>query len=164
VSTFDDRDLTPETLRNAYGIFPSGVTAVCALVNAKPTGLAASSFTTVSLVPPLVSVCIAHTSTTWPGMRSAKRFGVSVLSADHSTVARSLAAKGADKFAGISWEVSDHGAVLVHGAALWLECSLFDQVRAGDHDIIILRVEALRPYFDVTPMVFHGSKFHPLAH
>jgi hypothetical protein len=53
-------------LRRVFSAFPSGVTAVSALIDGRPVGIAASSFTSVSLDPPLVSVCIAHSSTTWP--------------------------------------------------------------------------------------------------
>lgn len=55
-----------DQLRPAFGCFPSGVTAVCADVDGVPAGLAASSFTSVSVEPPLVSVCMQHSSTTWP--------------------------------------------------------------------------------------------------
>jgi flavin reductase (DIM6/NTAB) family NADH-FMN oxidoreductase RutF len=156
-------ELTSEVLRHAYGMFPSGVTAVCAMIDDKPTGMAASSFTSVSVEPPLVSVCVAHTSTTWPLLKRAERLGVSVLASDHSSVARSLSAKVGDRFANTAWDVSLHGAVFVHGSALWLDCRIEAEFRAGDHDIIVLRITALQPYPDVAPMVFHGSKFRQLA-
>jgi flavin reductase (DIM6/NTAB) family NADH-FMN oxidoreductase RutF len=83
--------LTAGALRRAFAMFPSGVTAVCATVEGRPVGLAASSFTSVSLDPPLVSVCIAHTSSTWPLLRAAGRVGVSVLAEGHASIARQLA-------------------------------------------------------------------------
>ena len=55
----------PAHLRRVFGAFPTGVTAIAALVDGSPVGLAASSFTSVSLDPPLVSVCLAHASSTW---------------------------------------------------------------------------------------------------
>lgn len=149
-------------LRAAYGCFPSGVTALCAQVAGTPCGMAASSFTSVSINPPLVSVCVAHESRTWPTLATAPRLGVSVLSSGHAEAARLLAAKEGDRFAGLQCEVSDDGALFVHGSSLWLDCSVHDQVVAGDHDIVILRVEALRVHPDVTPIVFHGSRFRRL--
>ena len=71
--------LDPQRLRHVFGAFPSGVAAVAALVGGVPVGIAASSFTSVSLDPPLVSLCVAHTSTTWPLLRGADRLGVSIL-------------------------------------------------------------------------------------
>jgi flavin reductase (DIM6/NTAB) family NADH-FMN oxidoreductase RutF len=155
--------LTAEVLRTAYGFFPSGVVAICGLVDDLPVGLAASSFTTVSLDPPLVSVCVAHTSTTWPTLKRAPRIGVSVLAHDHGPTARALAAKGVDRFAALAWEVNDDGAVFLPGSALWLDCTISAELRAGDHDIVLLQIESVQPYPDVPPIIFHGSKFRQLA-
>lgn len=156
-------ELTVDALRHAFGMFPSGVTAVCALIDDRPVGMAASSFTSVSLDPPLVSVCMAHTSSTWPVLKRSARLGVSVLASNHSMVARALSAKNGDRFADVSWEVSDTGAILLHGSALWLECIIEHEFRAGDHDIVVFRVTSLQPYPDVAPMVFHGSAFRQLV-
>ncbi len=154
--------LTRDVLRQAYGMFPSGLTAVCATVDGTPVGMVASSFTSVSLDPPLVSVCMAHTSTTWPVLKEAQALGVSVLSSEHSAVARSLSAKSGDRFAGVSWELVGSGAIVVHGSALWLECAVEHEFRAGDHDIVVFRIVSLAPYPDVAPIVFHGSRFREL--
>jgi flavin reductase (DIM6/NTAB) family NADH-FMN oxidoreductase RutF len=88
---------------------------------------------------------------------------VSVLAHDHDDIARSLAAKGVERFATVVWEANEAGAVFVHGSALWLECEIADELPAGDHDIALLRVVSVQPHSDVTPMVFHGSKFRQLA-
>jgi len=61
------------------------------------------------------------------------------------------------------WVATDSGAVFVHGATLWLECSVYGVVEAGDHAIVLLKIEALAMYPDVPPMVFHRSSFHELA-
>jgi flavin reductase (DIM6/NTAB) family NADH-FMN oxidoreductase RutF len=156
-------DFGPAELRHAFGCFPSGVTAVCGIGGGAPQGMAASSFTSVSLDPPLVSVCVALTSTTWPRLRALPRLGVSVLADDHGPVASALAAKGADRFAAVGWEASPDGAVFVHGSALWLDCTIESEVPAGDHHIVLLRIQGLRPYPDVAPMVFHRSAFRRLS-
>ena len=150
-------------LRQAFGCFPSGVTAFCGLLDGVAEGMAASSFTSVSLDPPLVSVCVANTSTTWPKLATLERLGLSVLADDHAPIAKSLSAKTGDRFAGVDWMATDSGAVFVHGAPLWLECSPFKRVEAGDHEIVVLRIMALAMYPDVDPMVFHRSDFRELA-
>jgi flavin reductase (DIM6/NTAB) family NADH-FMN oxidoreductase RutF len=155
--------LSPESLRAAFASFPTGITAVAAMVDGSPAGLTASSFVSVSLDPPLVSVCVARTSTTWPVLRGIPRLGVSVLSEEHGQVARALAARGGDRFAQVSWEQASAGAVFVRQAALWLECSLYQEIPAGDHDIILLRIEEVWAYPAVPPLVFHGSQFRRLA-
>ncbi|GAA4709166.1 flavin reductase family protein [Pseudonocardia yuanmonensis] len=150
-------------LRRAYGTFPSGVTAVCALREGAPVGIAASSFVSVSMDPPLVSVCVQHTSTTWPLLADRPRLGLSVLGSTHDRACRQIASKTGDRFAGIGYTVTDGGAVLLHDAAAWLDCSVHEIVTAGDHDLVLLRVEALQTHDDVAPLVFHGSRFHALS-
>jgi flavin reductase (DIM6/NTAB) family NADH-FMN oxidoreductase RutF len=153
----------PVSLRAAFASFPSGVTAVCGMHDGVPRGLAASSFTPVSLDPCLVSVCVAHTSTTWPLLSSLPALGVSVLAENHADVCRALSAKGADRFGGAEWDVSPAGAVLLRGSGLWLECTIERQLEAGDHMIVLLRVAALMTRPGTAPLVFHGSTFRRLA-
>ncbi|MBE1552824.1 flavin reductase (DIM6/NTAB) family NADH-FMN oxidoreductase RutF [Mycobacterium sp. OAS707] len=150
-------------LRQAFGCFPSGVTAFCGLLDGVAEGMAASSFTSVSLDPALVSVCVAKSSTTWPKLARLQRLGLSVLAGDHAPVARSLASKTGDRFSEVDWMATDSGAVFVHGATLWLECAPYKRVDAGDHEIVVLRIVSLAMYPDVAPMVFHRSNFHELA-
>lgn len=150
-------------LRQAFSCFPSGVTAFCGMLNGVPEGMAASSFTTVSLNPPLVSVCVAKTSTTWPKLARLNRLGLSVLAGEHGPTARALASKTGDRFSEVHWMSTEGGAVFVHGATLWLECAPFKRVEAGDHEIVILQIVSLAAYPDVVPMVFHRSGFRELV-
>lgn len=150
-------------LRRAYGCFPSGVTAVCGLERGIPVGIAASSFTSVSIEPALVSVCVQNTSATWPRLRRMRRLGVSVLAANQNEVCRTLSLKTGDRFARVTWSASADGAVFVHGAVAWLDCSIEREVPAGDHAIVLLAIHALRAEPERAPLVFHGSRFRQLA-
>ncbi|GGM49787.1 flavin reductase family protein [Dactylosporangium sucinum] len=151
--------LHPTELRRVFGAFPTGVTAIAALVDGEPVGLAASSFTSVSLDPPLVSVCIAHTSTTWPVLRRADRLGVSVLGAHQEHLGRQLSARSGDRFAGATWRASRGGEIVLDGACAWLDCTIEHEIPAGDHDIVLLRVHDLDADRTVPPLVFHQSTF-----
>jgi flavin reductase (DIM6/NTAB) family NADH-FMN oxidoreductase RutF len=153
----------PVRLRQAFGCFPSGVTAVCGVADGRPAGLTASSFTSVSLHPALVSVCMATSSTTWPVLRTLPGLGVSVLAETQVPICQALAAKGGNRFAEVRWEASGSGAVFIRGAALWLDCTLEGEVAAGDHDIALLRIRNMRCFPDVAPLVFHRSSFRRLA-
>ncbi|MDX6742311.1 flavin reductase family protein [Actinocorallia sp. A-T 12471] len=150
-------------LRTAFSCFPSGVTALCALVDGVPAGMAASSFTSVSLDPPLVSVCVANASRTWRRLAAAPRLGVSVLGADQGPACRALAGREADRFTGLPLHTAESGAVLLRGAPAWLECAVEDVVPAGDHRIVLLRVCAVDAEPDRSPLVFHASGFRRLA-
>lgn len=150
-------------LRSAYGCFPSGVTAVCALVDGRPVGIAASSFTPVSLAPPLVSVCVQNSSTTWPSLRTRARLGLSVLAEGQDPECRSLAQTNGNRFAEVDWGTSAEGAVFVRGATAWLDCSIHAEVSAGDHAIVLLEIRGLQADPGIAPLVFHGSRFRRLA-
>ena len=157
------QELDSTMLRQAFGCFPTGVTAFCGLADDRPGGFAASSFTSVSIEPALVSICVANTSETWPKLARMKRLGISVLASAQGGVAKSLASKGEDRFADVPWTALESGAVFVEGASLWLECEPFLRLPAGDHEIVLLRILALEMDPEVTPMVFHRSRFHELA-
>src|SRR5271170_5885801 len=86
----------PSDLRRLYGWFPTGVTAICAIKDGVPIGMAATAFTAVSLDPQLVSVCVQNSSTTWPKLRSADRLGISVLAEDQHRECQNLAMKEGD--------------------------------------------------------------------
>jgi flavin reductase (DIM6/NTAB) family NADH-FMN oxidoreductase RutF len=147
-------------LRRVFAAYPTGVAAVAALVDGVPAGIAASSFVSVSLDPPLVSVCVAHTSTTWPVLRAAGRLGISVLAAHQELTSRQLSARAGERFASLSWRATDEGAVRICGASAWLDCGIERQIGAGDHDIVLLRVLDLAiAADDVPPLVFHGSTY-----
>jgi flavin reductase (DIM6/NTAB) family NADH-FMN oxidoreductase RutF len=151
-----------DQLRRAFGQFPSGVSAVCVDIEGIPVGLAASSFTSVSMSPPLVSVCIQRSSTTWPTMRLRPGLGLSILAEDQEGVCRRLASRQGDRFADVDWFVTERGSLLIEGASLWLDCSLHEELPAGDHDIVLLRVHHVGTR-DAPPLVFHGSRFRRLA-
>ncbi|WP_155354079.1 flavin reductase family protein [Acrocarpospora macrocephala] len=156
--------VTPEHLRDAFASFPSGVVAVCAQVDGRPVGLAASSFCVgVSMSPPLVLASVQHTSTSWPVVRTASRIGVSVLGEEQADVCMRLSASATDKFADIDTYTSPSDAVFIEKAPVWLECTVLDEIPAGDHDVILLRVESLRVTQESEPLLYHRRTFRHLA-
>jgi flavin reductase (DIM6/NTAB) family NADH-FMN oxidoreductase RutF len=157
------RVLDPLELRRVFGAFPTGVTAIAALFDGEPVGIAASSFTSVSLDPPIVSFCVAHSSTTWPALRRATRIGVSVLGAHQEWISRRLAARGGERFAMLRWRATQDGAVLLNGASAWLDCEIHQEIPAGDHDIVLLRVHDFDAYAGVAPLIFHDSRYRRIA-
>lgn len=155
---FDSR-----TLRNAFGCYPTGVTAICAMIDGEPVGMAVSSFVSVSLDPSLVLICIQTTSTTWEKLKHVRRIGVSVLGEEQHRACSQLAAKSGDRFAGLDWLSTAGGAVLLEESAVSLECTIGETIVAGDHFLVLLKVEELNFQPRVNPLVFHGSRFRKLA-
>jgi flavin reductase (DIM6/NTAB) family NADH-FMN oxidoreductase RutF len=155
--------VTSSGLREAFGHFPSGVIAIAAQVDGIRVGLAASTFVPVSLDPPLASFCVQKTSETWPKLSGLPFLGISLLSESHDRAARTLAAKTGDRFAGLSTVSRESGAVFVEGASVWLEGSIDQTLPAGDHSVVILRVNGITIHPEVSPIVFHRSIFRRLG-
>lgn len=161
LDTLDTRD--GRALRRGFGAFPTGVAALAALVDGEPVGMAVSSFTSVSLDPPLVSICAATTSQTWRRLRTADHVGVSVLSAAQEHACAQLASRGVDRFAGLPWHAAGDGAVLLGGASAWFECSVESEILAGDHVIVVLHIRRFGVDPQLPPLVFHASRYRRLA-
>lgn len=151
--------------RTVLGHFATGVVAVTAIdpEAGRPAGLAANSFTSVSLDPALVSFCVAHTSTTWPRLRQAERFCVNILSADQREISVRMATRGGDKFAGLAWSESPGGGPVLDGALAWLECSVEAEHVAGDHMIVVARVHHLDRQNDGAPLIFYRGAYGGFA-
>ncbi|MEP9381772.1 flavin reductase family protein [Nocardioides sp. KR10-350] len=161
-----NQDLDPQRLRQAFGIFPTGVVAVAAEVDGRLTGLAASSFTSVSLDPPLVSFSVANSSKTWPQLRRAAHLGVTILSGDQGAVCRQLAGPVGQRFDGVRLSASDDGAVTLDEGLARFDCTIYREVEAGDHVIVLLRLHAVEHSDEGAtgnPLVFHRSGFGRLA-
>jgi len=147
--------------RQILGSFPTGVTVVTTLQDGRPVGLAAGSFFSVSLDPPLVGFCVMTTSNTWPAIERSGSFGVSILAEDQSDICRRLAGKAPDKFDDVPWSPAPvTGSPLVAGAVAHLDCDLEQQHVAGDHWIVVGRVRALELHrIEAEPLVFCRGGF-----
>jgi 3-hydroxy-9,10-secoandrosta-1,3,5(10)-triene-9,17-dione monooxygenase reductase component len=147
--------------RRVLGLFATGVVAVTAADprTGRPVGVTANSFTAVSLDPPLVSVCMACTSTTWPRIRAARGLCISILADDQPGLGRQLAAVGGDRFREVDWTASPAGHPILTGGLGWLECSVEAEHRAGDHVIAICRVRHLDLLPGRGPLVFYRGRY-----
>lgn len=153
--------IEPRAFRDAAGAFTTGVTFITTMVAGEPVGLIVNSLASVSLDPPLVSFCASRTSITSSRMRGAGRLGVNILARHHEAFVRRAAPAGADRFAGLQWRLV-RGAPLLTDALAALECEVEAEHRAGDHWIVIARVDALRTAQGRDPLVFFAGAFHGL--
>jgi 3-hydroxy-9,10-secoandrosta-1,3,5(10)-triene-9,17-dione monooxygenase reductase component len=153
----------PAEFRAVLSHFASGVVVVTGRdAGGQPAGLTAQSFTALSLDPPLILVCPARTSTTWPRI-SGRRFAVNVLGAGQREVSAVFARRGADKFAQVDWHDGPHGLPLLAGAIAQLECDLESVHPGGDHYIAVGRVLSLAAApaeaGDPSPLIFFRSHY-----
>jgi flavin reductase (DIM6/NTAB) family NADH-FMN oxidoreductase RutF/pimeloyl-ACP methyl ester carboxylesterase len=150
-------------LRDALGCFSTGVTVITAR---KPdgalVGFTANSFTSVSLDPPLILICLAKTSTNAELFATRPDFGVHVLHIGQQQISAQFARSGADKFTGVAWETWETGAPIIQGSLAALECSHYATHDAGDHTIIVGRVRRAHyePHRD--PLLFFRGRYRRL--
>jgi flavin reductase (DIM6/NTAB) family NADH-FMN oxidoreductase RutF len=133
----------PKALREAFGAFATGVTVVTARdIAEKPIGFTANSFTSVSLDPPLLLVCLAKTSRNYATMTQGSHFAVNILSEAQKDVSNTFARPVEDRFAVVRWAPGEHGSPILSQVSAWFECAQHGVVEAGDHVILIGRVLA----------------------
>ncbi|MFE9245974.1 flavin reductase family protein [Nocardiopsis sp. NPDC006938] len=144
---------------------PAGVVVITADVGGRPVGLTATSFTSVSLHPPLVSFYVADSSTTWPTLRRAGVFGVQLLGAGQEDVATRFASRGADRFAPPTvWSPGPDGVPLLDGAVAHLVCARHDARMVGDHWLVIGEVTHTLVLADPRPpLLYHRGGFTTVA-
>lgn len=158
----DFREEADASLREVMRVYPTGVTIVAGRdPDGSPYGLTVNSFTSVSLDPPLVLVCIGHTSSSHARIVAAPAFTVNVLASDQHEIARRFASEPSEgRFDDLEWTAAASGAPIIQGAAAWLECAAHEVVRGGDHSIVVGRVER-SVATDRPVLIFHRGRLGP---
>jgi flavin reductase (DIM6/NTAB) family NADH-FMN oxidoreductase RutF len=157
MTTFDSA-----LFRNVLGHVPTGVAVLTAHAASGPVGMAANSLTSVSLEPPMLLVCPARSSTTWPLIRSSGSFCVNVMASHHEPLCRQFAMRDEDRFAGVAWHPRPSGPAL-DDAVAWIECALRDEHEAGDHTIALADVTAIEAAAQPLPLVFFRGRYGTFA-
>lgn len=144
--------------RHTMGQFASGVTVVTTMDGEQPVGITVSSFTSLSLDPPLVLVCIDRRGRSHAALLASKQFAVHILAEDQEQIARIFASRAEDKFAGVAFGVSAHGLPVLEDTLATVECRLVNALPGGDHTIFVGEVIALETTAG-RPLVYHGARF-----
>jgi flavin reductase (DIM6/NTAB) family NADH-FMN oxidoreductase RutF len=132
---------------------------------APPAGFTATSFTSVSLDPPMVSFCLARTASAWPAIAGADLVAVHVLGREQEEAARIFATRGIDRFATYgAWRPGPGGVPLLDGVLARMVCRVTQRVPAGDHTIVLATPETgeHRPDESATPLVYHAGAYKHL--
>jgi flavin reductase (DIM6/NTAB) family NADH-FMN oxidoreductase RutF len=158
----DRNGVTGDLFRKAAGRFATGITIATVVdPSGAPHGLTINSFTSVSLEPPLVLICIAHAAVTVESFRTAKYFGINILASDQRDLSDHFARKGHDRFSSIEWLPGETGVPLLPGVLAAMECEVYSTVRAGDHDIFLGQVLRLEMH-EKHPLLYWASGYHTL--
>jgi flavin reductase (DIM6/NTAB) family NADH-FMN oxidoreductase RutF len=155
-----------DEFRRVLGHFCSGVTIITTVdKEGRPIGLTASAFTSVSLHPPLVLVCVAHDAQSYPALAEGTRFAVNILDKDQEAIstrfATKTAAHPAEKFEGIGYRMGSLGVPVLKDALAELECTTVHAYPGGDHTIFVGRVDAAdcRGDAGLEPLLYYRGKY-----
>ncbi len=151
--------LSAKDFFRACSEFATGVAVVtCAAPYGEPHGLTVNSFTSVSASPPLVLVCIDHSSNAMPVFRTAIRFAVNVLRADQEDLSNRFALFPEGRFEGVAWQSSKGGAPLIHDTLATIECVTRTIIDQGDHAILIGEAERVTTS-EGRPLLYFRSQY-----
>jgi flavin reductase (DIM6/NTAB) family NADH-FMN oxidoreductase RutF len=152
--------LDARDFRDTLGRFCTGVVVATGCVEGQPAGFAAQSFSSVSLEPPLVLLCPAKTSTSWPKLRASGSFCINILAADQKPVCDVFAQSGIDKFAALPWQPGVTGSPVLDGVLAYVDCDLEAEHDAGDHTVVLGRVRDVRILDpDGSPLLFYRGAY-----
>jgi flavin reductase ActVB len=150
--------------RSALSQFPAGVTIVTSADSRlNPVGATVSAFSSLSLDPPLVLVCLTRESRTTAAIRDRKAFAVHLCTSEQSTLARRFAADVVEKFDGSRHSYNASGVPCLEEAGLRLECTLNAELEGGDHVIFVGLVQAAPQLNEFEPLIYARRNFFSLA-
>ncbi len=155
--------IDPRHFRHVLGSYQTGVSVITsASEGGTRWGLAVGTFTAISLDPPLVGFMPDKRSSSWKQIEKTGRFCVNILSDVQLDMCRRFAARGGDKFDGISHGHSPGGLPLLDDVLAWVECDIEKVVELGDHVLVVGKVLALEHASDGAPLLFHRGAYHTL--
>jgi flavin reductase (DIM6/NTAB) family NADH-FMN oxidoreductase RutF len=154
--------ITPDEFRHVLSHFASGVTVVTTWdADGRPTGFTASAFTSVSLAPPLVLICVDQQAQCHAALKAYGRFAVNILAADHEILSRHFASVRPDKFERIAFQKGVQGLPLLPAALAHLECRTAHVYPGGDHTIFVGEVEAAA-VGEGDPLLYYRGRYNRL--
>ena len=150
-------------LRNAMGLFATGVTIITTKdASGKPFGLTANAFSSLSLDPPMLLICVDKGVDCYACFDESKVFAVNFLSLTQEELSTRFATKGIEKFEGLSYRVGELGVALLDGALAHFECTVAHAHEGGDHTIYVGEVQRLVT-MEGDPLLFYQGKYRFLA-
>jgi flavin reductase (DIM6/NTAB) family NADH-FMN oxidoreductase RutF len=148
-------DIDPGLFRETLGHYPTGVAVVTAIgANGNPVGMVVGTFSSVSMDPPLIAFYPMSNSRSFAELRNASAFCINVLASDQESFCRRFATAGESKFDGVEWRPAPLGSPILDGAVSWIECTFEDVREAGDHFIVLGRVQDLAVERSTLPLLF----------
>src|SRR4029079_14661426 len=153
----------PRTLRDALGCFATGVTVVtCLNAAGEPAGITVNSFTSVSLDPPLLLVCLAQPAASAGALIEASHFAVNMLQTGEQPASITFSTRVEDRFGSTPWSCGEAGAPILKDSLSVFECERFGVHDGGDHHLLVGQV--VKASFDASldPLLYFRGKYRRL--
>jgi flavin reductase (DIM6/NTAB) family NADH-FMN oxidoreductase RutF len=148
--------------RAVLGRFATGVTVVTSRDRrGRDVGMTVSAFSSVSLDPPLIMICIDHAASAYNVLSKAECFIVNILCSEQEPIARRFAEPERNRFDGLGYDRGENGAIALRDVLAHIECNVADRHEAGDHTIIIGSVQTLS-FFDGRPLLYYRGGYAQL--
>ena len=157
--------LEVEQLRATMRAWSSGVTIVTAAEGGEQHGMTVSSFTSVSLAPPLIVISLQTVSRTYELVSRAQAFGVTILAAGQQAIAERFAGEGperSDRLKDLETETMLTGAPFIKGGLAYLDCRVTQSIPSGMNTVFLAEVVAVRANDHKSPLVYHDREYHTL--
>ncbi|MER7918470.1 MULTISPECIES: flavin reductase family protein [unclassified Streptomyces] len=154
---------SPDLLRSTFRRHAAGVAVITARGAAGPAGFTATSLTSVSAEPPMISFGVGTGASSWPAIAEADHIGVHILGEHQGDLAATFARSGADRFgAPTAWRDGPEGVPVLDDVLAWLVCRIVARVPAGDHRIVLAEVVLGDPTGGGRPLLYHQGRFTAL--
>ena len=150
--------IDPDLFRSVLGRFATGVTVVTARDEHGDHGMTVSAFSSLSLEPPLVLICVAHDATMTPVICAAADFVVHILSDGQEAMSRRFSSQLDDRFAGLGFARGEKGVIILDDVQAWMECRVVGHHVEGDHTIIVGAVERAHAR-DARPLLYYRGGY-----
>ena len=155
--------LAPEVFRRACALWATGIAVVTVMDGeGLPHGMTANSFTSVSLDPPLVLVCIDRRAALLPHLQCSRSVAINILGEEQEELSSRFARKSEDRFENLDWKPGPFGAPILAGTLAVLEGKITEFIEAGDHRIIIAEVSRAEGR-DGRPLLYFASGYQALS-
>jgi flavin reductase (DIM6/NTAB) family NADH-FMN oxidoreductase RutF len=155
--------LDSSEFRRVLAAFTTGVTVITTMRGERASGVTANAFSSVSLEPPLVLVCVKRSGRACRDVAANRRFAVNILSAGQAALSVHFASRGRprgrDAFRGVPHRIGAGGSPILDGIAAYLDCRLMAAHPAGDHVIFVGEVRDMGRGADVEPLLFHRGRY-----
>ncbi|MEU3534365.1 MULTISPECIES: flavin reductase family protein [Streptomyces] len=154
---------SPDLLRSTFRRHAAGVAVITARGATGPVGFTATSLTSVSAEPPMISFGVGTGASSWPAIAEADHIGVHILGEHQGDLAATFARSGADRFgAPTAWRDGPEGVPVLDDVLAWLVCRIVARVPAGDHRIVLAEVVLGDPSGGGRPLLYHQGRFTAL--